>query len=435
VNDRPTDAVALPEVPTEPKEARTGEFRLDGALHQLDYRKLMRKVEQVVRAIHQTDDLTTTVGSVAAEIVSKLRDDLGLIGGRLYGRRGDSYEVLATFPEAKPVQGTVVPAAYLPIQLVLDHGTVFMAADDPRADRDLERQLGAREFAALEVGDGDYILAFDIARGVHREDVLFSLGILRHGVNQQLQRERIEGIFREARKIQSSILPRKSPTFPGFDAAGAIEGVESVAGDYYDMIPITEKILGLAVADVSGHGLPAALQVRDVHMGLRMGLARDFKIVRTVERLNRIIHESTLTSRFVSLFYGELERNGVFIYVNAGHPPPFHLAADGGVRFLEEGGPVLGPLPEATYERGFVRLQPGDMLVFFTDGIIEAGGRGADGVWQEHGIDRLVEIARGLRGRKAREVVDGIFAAVHAWAGDSFAEDDRTVMVVVAEPR
>ncbi len=89
--------------------------------------------------------------------------------------------------------------------------------------------------------------------------------------------------------------------------------MESVGGDFYDYIPITDKILGLAIADVSGHGLPAALQVRDIYMGLRMGMARDFKIVRTVERLNQIIHKSTLTSRFVSMFYGELERNGVLL--------------------------------------------------------------------------------------------------------------------------
>ena len=168
--------------------------------------------------------------------------------------------------------------------------------------------------------------------------MLFSLGVLRHAINQKLRQERMQEVFDQARKIQASILPRRIPVYGGFELYGRIQPMESVGGDFYDYIPITDKILGLAIADVSGHGLPAALQVRDIYMGLRMGMARDFKIVRTVERLNQIIHKSTLTSRFVSMFYGELEPNGVFIYVNAGHPPPFHLSAAGEVRFLDEGG-------------------------------------------------------------------------------------------------
>jgi sigma-B regulation protein RsbU (phosphoserine phosphatase) len=274
--------------------------------------------------------------------------------------------------------------------------------------------------------------------GHDRDDVLFSLGILRHSINQKIRRERMEGIFEEARKIQASILPRRAPTYGEYDLYGRSVPMDNVGGDYFDYIPVTEKILGLAIADVSGHGLPAALQVRDIYMGLRMGLARDFKIVRTVERMNRIIHRSTLTSRFVSLFYGELELNGVFIYVNAGHPAPFHLAADGTMRFMEEGGPVLGPLAEATYERGFVVMKPGDLLVFYTDGIVEAMGRES---WaptagepapalEEYGCDRLLAVARENRARPARAVVEAIFASVEAWAGGAPPEDDRTVVVV-----
>ena len=82
------------------------------------------------------------------------------------------------------------------------------------------------------------------------------------------------------------------PVYGDFEIYGQSQPMEKVGGDFYDYIPITDKILGLAIADVSGHGLPAALQVRDIYMGLRMGLARDFKIVRTVERLNSIIHQS-----------------------------------------------------------------------------------------------------------------------------------------------
>jgi sigma-B regulation protein RsbU (phosphoserine phosphatase) len=281
------------------------------------------------------------------------------------------------------------------------------------------------------VGDEAYILAFNVAPGHHRDDILFSLGILRHSINQKIHRDRIQGIFEEARKIQASILPRRAPAYGDFELAGRSVPVDSVGGDFFDYIPVTDKILGLTIADVSGHGLPAALQVRDIYMGLRMGLARDFKIVRTVERMNRIIHKSTLTSRFVSMFYGELEPNGVFIYVNAGHPPPFHLAANGGLTWLEAGGPVLGPLAEASYERGFVIMKPGDLLVFYTDGIIETGGAAQPGApREEFGAERLVEAAREAQGKSAQAVVESVFAAVEQWSGGAPAADDRTVMVV-----
>lgn len=399
---------------------------------QVNYRRLMRKVEQVVASLDRHEDMGVTIHSLIQTIVDKLRDELGLSGGRLYERRNGDYVLDGTFGNAKEVpQGLEVPSSYGPIQQLLEDGAVCMDLEDPGVDPKLEKVLGVQRFAALEVGNEEYVLAFDVDRGAHREDILFSLGILRHSINQKIRRDRMEGIFEQARKIQASILPKRVPEYGHFDLSGRSEPIEAVGGDYFDYIPVTEKILGLAIADVSGHGLPAALQVRDIFMGLRMGLARDFKIVRTVERMNNIIHKSTLTSRFTSMFYGELELNGVFIYVNAGHPPPFHIGVDGQVKFMEEGGPVLGPIPDANYERGFVIMKPGDLMVFYTDGVIEANGREVEGANpEEFGLERLVEVAREHRGEPARRVVEAIFRRLEEFAGEIPFEDDRTVMVV-----
>jgi serine phosphatase RsbU (regulator of sigma subunit) len=400
----------------------------------VNYRALMKKVEQLVATLSQAEDEGSTIQSLVESIIVKFRDELGIFGGRLYRRRGAFYVLQATFGDAKEVpRGLKVPATYPPIELLIEAGAVYMDGDDPRIDKSLEDLLGVQRFAAIEVGSEEYILAFNVAPGNNREDILFSLGIVRHSINEKLRRERMEGIFEEARKIQSSILPRRAPSYGDFDMYGRSVPMESVGGDFFDYIPLTDKILGLAIADVSGHGLPAALQVRDIYMGLRMGLARDFKIVRTVERMNRIIHRSTLTSRFVSLFYGELELNGVFIYVNAGHPPPFHLAADGAISQMEAGGPVLGPLSEASYERGFVIMKPGDMMVFYTDGIIEARGSHDDrpgAPLDEYGLDRLMHVVRAHAGKPAQAVVEAVFADVEKFSLQSPTEDDRTLMVV-----
>jgi len=414
----------------------------------VNYRALMKKVEQLVATLDGAEDEGSTIQSLIESIVVNFRDELGIYGGRLYRRRGAFYVLSGIFGDAKEVpRGLKVPVTYPPVELLIEDGAVYMDADDPRIDKTLEDLLGVQRFAAIEVGDGEHILAFNVAAANNRDDVLFSLGIVRHAVNQKLRRERMEGIFEEARKIQASILPRRAPTYGDFDMYGRSVPVESVGGDFFDYIPVTDKILGLAIADVSGHGLPAALQVRDIYMGLRMGLARDFKIVRTVERMNRIIHRSTLTSRFVSMFYGELELNGVFIYVNAGHPPPFHLAADGTVTHLEAGGPVLGPLSEASYERGFVIMKPGDMLVFYTDGIVETHGGSqweapretpprlshpAAAPLEEYGVERLLAVARRHQGQPSQAVVEAIFADVEEWSLGAPADDDRTVVVVTS---
>lgn len=395
----------------------------------VDYRGLMKKVEHAVETIERADDVGDTIHSVISLIIDQFCDELGLYAGRLYRRRGKHLVLQKGFGPARELPpGFRVPVSYEPVQTLLDHGIVFMDQGDPSFDHSLEQSLGVEQFAAIQVAE-DFVLAFNVAPGHHRDDILFSLGILRHSLNQKIRHERTEGIFREARAIQASILPRRNPVFGGFDIAGRYVPVETVGGDVFDFVPLSDKIMGIAIADVSGHGLPAALQTRDIYMGLRMGLGRDFKIVRTVERLNRIIHESTLTSRFVSMFYGELERQGTFIYVNAGHPPPFHLPADGEPRPLEEGGTVLGPVADAAYERGFVKLRPGDLLVLFTDGISETWGR-RDGKLIEYGAERLIEVAAAHRHEPAERIVDALFDDVAAFSRNRPVNDDRTIVVV-----
>jgi sigma-B regulation protein RsbU (phosphoserine phosphatase) len=395
-----------------------------------DFSDLIKRADRLVANIPYRPDPGALVSELAEAITAELGGRLGVGGGRVYQRseEGGSYQLVRTFGAAHPIDNPPpVPAEYGPVAAVRQEGTVYMEADDPRLDRELENALGAGRFAAIEVGEGEYLLAFDVDAARDREAALVSLSILRHSINQKILRERMQDAMREARKIQVSIQPRRPPAYGKFDLAGRNDSLETVGGDFFDFIPLSPKILGIAIADASGHGLPAALQVRDIYMGLRMGLGRDYKIVRTVERLNKIIHESILTSRFVSMFYGELEGNGNFLYVNAGHPPPFHLAASGDVTFLEAGGVVLGPLADVSYERGFVAVEPGDLLVLYTDGIVEARARG---VGDEYGVDRLVEVVRRFRLRPAQEIMEAVFADVAHFCAGGAPSDDRTVVVV-----
>jgi phosphoserine phosphatase RsbU/P len=395
----------------------------------MDYKRLLTQVERTLEQIETSESPVTTVAQLAETIATNFRDELGITGGRVYQMRDDlCFELVERFGDTSDmVLGIEVPRDYKPIELALENGIVVMDPNDPGVDPVLEERLGARRFCAIAVGDEDYILAFDVSPNLSREDILFSLNLIRYTINQKVRTQRYESLIVEAQRIQQSILPQRVPQYAGYDIWGKTVPAEIVSGDFYDFIPVTDNVLGLAVADGSGHGLPAALVVRDIYMGLRMATDRDFKIIRTLEKLNQIIHRSRLTTKFVSLFYGELETGGILIYCNAGHNPPFVLKGTK-VEFLRNGGPVLGPTPDATYTRGFVKLEPGDVLCMYSDGIIEAHDKDDN----EFSTERLLRIVKANRNRSAQEIGQEVLARVAKWGWEG--EDDRTVVIVKAIP-
>jgi sigma-B regulation protein RsbU (phosphoserine phosphatase) len=395
----------------------------------VDYKRLLTQVERTLEQIESAETTRFTIEQIAETIATNFRDELGITGGRIYELTPDDncYTLVGRFGKTNSdgTLGITVARDYKPVELVIENGIIVMEADDPGIDPVLEHRLGAQRFAAIAAGDDNYIIAFDVAAGLSREDINFSLNLIRYTVNQRLRAERFESLIVEAQRIQQSILPSRVPQYAGFDIWGRTVPAEIVSGDFYDYIPISDNILGLAIADGSGHGLPAALVVRDIYMGLRMATDRDFKIIRTMEKLNHIIHRSRLTTKFVSLFYGELETGGILIYSNAGHNYPFLLKGHR-IELLKNGGPVLGPTPDATYTRGFAKLDPGDLLCLYSDGIVEAHDKNDN----EFGLERLQRIVKQNRARTAQEIGLEVLARVAKWGREG--EDDRTVVIVKA---
>jgi sigma-B regulation protein RsbU (phosphoserine phosphatase) len=395
----------------------------------MDYKRLLTKVEKTLAQIESAGTRRLTIEQIAETIATNFRDELGITGGRIYEDTGqDTYELVGRFGVSNegPL-GIIVSKTYKPLEMALENGVVVMNPNDPGVDPVLEQRLGAHRFAAIAAGDDNqHILGFDVSPELSREDILFSLNLVRYAINQRLRAERYESLIVEAQRIQQSILPQRVPQYAGFDIWGRTVPAEIVSGDFYDFIPVSDSILGIAIADGSGHGLPAALVVRDIYMGLRMATDRDFKIIRTLEKLNHIIHRSRLTTKFVSLFYGELETGGILIYSNAGHNPPFVLKGNNQYQHLVHGGPVLGPTPDATFTRGFAKLDQGDVLCLYSDGIVEAHDRHD----QEFGLDRLQRTVKANRTRSAEEIGREVLARVARWGRKG--EDDRTAVIVKA---
>lgn len=396
------------------------------------YRELFKKVEKQLSQIEQQKLLKDTLGLIIDNLITDFKDDFGFSGARLYVLDEKVYRLERKFGEDIPAPiGIELPLDYGPIAAVRRAGCIYMDSESKDVDIYLEKKLGVDRFAAVAVGQGNaYIIAFSVKEGLEgkRDEILFALSSIRHAINLKLAKESLENIVLQSQEIQLSLLPDKDPTFEGFDISGRSIPAQIVGGDVYDFISVTPKILGVAVGDATGHGLPAALQARDALVGLRMGIHEDQKIVKVFEKLNTIIHMSRLTSRYVSLFYMEIESNGQVVYINAGHVYPFHYRKHKD-KFvpLTEGGMVLGPTSNATYGRGFLYLKPGDSIIAFSDGITEAKNLNGE----DYGEKRVKNFIREHYDEfNAGQLVDRLLDDVAIWSKDSDYTDDRTVVFV-----
>ena len=244
-----------------------------------------------------------------------------------------------------------------------------------------------------------------------------------------LEQRRFEKELAIAREIQLSFLPKRAPAIANFDLAGATLPHDEVGGDYYDFVPVADGRVGLAIADVSGKGIPAALIMAGFRMSLLAEIRNEFAIRAVMRKVNSLLHESTERDKFVTAFYGVLDfKNRVLIFSNAGHNPPILRRADGAYEYLEEGGVAFGVLPDARYEERPIAIRAGDMLVMYTDGVTESEAPNGE----QYGTRRLERVMADLVSKSASEVVEGIIAEVTRWAGERGVNDDLTLIVLRA---
>ena len=231
-----------------------------------------------------------------------------------------------------------------------------------------------------------------------------------------------------ASKIQQSILPGQFPTPPGFQVFANMEPARNVGGDFYDVIRLENGRMGLAIADVSGKGVPAALFMmssRTLLKGTAIGGADPAEVLTQV---NDLLCEQNEAAMFVTVLYAVYDpERGEFTYACGGHDPPLVVHADGSLTSLPlTGGLALGVAPGFQYGQRTVPVAPGDTLVLYTDGVTEAMNSGNE----QFGLERLREIFTGAPPKSVREAIDSIFAAVSDFAGDAPQFDDVTCLAV-----
>jgi sigma-B regulation protein RsbU (phosphoserine phosphatase) len=251
------------------------------------------------------------------------------------------------------------------------------------------------------------------------------------------QRERLNREIEIAREVQERLFPQTLPAVSGIEYAGACRPALGVGGDYYDFLALPGGRLGIAIGDVSGKGIAAALTMASLQASLRGEASRmTDDLAALVGNVNRLVFEASSSNRYATFFYGQFNpASRQLTYVNAGHNPPMLFHRSNGnwqVARLETGGTVVGLLETFPYVQATVNVAPGDIFIAFTDGISEAMNN-ADEEWGE---ERLIETIHGCNGLKPPEIITRVMQNADAFVAGAKQHDDMTLVVLhaTAEP-
>jgi sigma-B regulation protein RsbU (phosphoserine phosphatase) len=239
------------------------------------------------------------------------------------------------------------------------------------------------------------------------------------------QRELIHREIEIAREVQQRLFPQNLPHIVSLDYAGHCRPAQGVGGDYYDFLALSDGQLGLAIADISGKGIPAALLMASLQASVRGQSQGAGDVAGLMTNVNHLVYEASPANRYATFFYAQYEPGSRRLtWSNGGHNPPILLRGDQVIR-LETGGSVVGLFPRCTYEQDSIALQPGDVLVLYTDGVSEAENPAED----EFGEDALIAAARACRDQPPSEMIASIMQAADAFAAGAPQHDDMTLVV------
>jgi sigma-B regulation protein RsbU (phosphoserine phosphatase) len=315
------------------------------------------------------------------------------------------------------------------------------AQHDPRFASGTVVLQGVRSVLAVPLGVSEKVFGIiyadsPIAEGRFTEDhlkvltTLASVAAIRvenaRLVEARFQQERLERELQLAMEIQQRFQPTAPPVVPGYEFQGISFPCYEIGGDYYDFIKRDDGRLVIALGDVSGKGTAAALLMSSLHASIHAQTGSHDTLVETISAVNRYLADNIPSNRFVTLFYAELDpESGTLSFLNAGHNPPLIVHAAGTVEQLASGGLPLGIKADADYREGRTTLQPGDVLVIYSDGVTEAASPNGE----EFGPTRLYEVVSRNVESSAAGIRDRIESALTKFSQGTQAADDITLVI------
>jgi sigma-B regulation protein RsbU (phosphoserine phosphatase) len=305
------------------------------------------------------------------------------------------------------------------------------------------RQKGIFKYSASGVGEKvklngkpyyEYLLALN--SDSIDEDFKITLNIIATALTSRIKQRRISSSvyhlkadLDKARELQKSILPEHEYHFFNYELFGVTNPAEVVGGDFFDYLEIGEERLGVTVGDAASKGVSASAEAMYISGALRMASNFELKIASVMKRMNELVNKIFADDKFASLFYGELspDKNGLFLYANAGHNPPFFLVSQTDeIEELYPTGPVLGPTPHGKYTVDSINFSKNDILLIYSDGVTES----ADEDFNLYGEKRLQDILRKLKAKSPRDITYAILEDVMKFSRGSQYSDDKTIVVI-----
>ena len=307
----------------------------------------------------------------------------------------------------------------------------------------------------LDTGADDYITKpFDLREVTARVEAVLGrtrpikyINPLMNAMGDKFSEEGLQqlaGHLQAAAAIQKKLLPEQAPRLEGFDIAILLQSSTSVSGDFYDFIPLSETQIGLVLGDVKGNGIPAALLMVMIRTALRLLCHEEDTPASILKRINDLVVRDTEADLFATMVYGILDiANATFTYSNGGHCYPFHWKTTNEMGVLKTQGMLIGAFEEAMFSSDICSLSPGDVLVFYTDGITETETGDGEGFSENQGAstntveedmfyggDRLADCISKNAELSASALCDSIVNDLTVFSGNTNTHDDRALIII-----
>ncbi|HEY0003224.1 MAG TPA: SpoIIE family protein phosphatase [Pyrinomonadaceae bacterium] len=452
-----TDPTSTP-VPEATIALKSSDRTTSGLLEAIEGARTQPEVESPKRA-RQSDLLaliskvgvtllaSATLNETLEQIVSLVFEAVPADRCLIMMRDHESEELKVRVARLRDREGEIgeIPVSRTIMDEVVGQGKSVLTADaqhDPRLMSNTMTLQGIRSVLAVPLSVGEKVFGIIYADSPMGEGrftrehlevltMLASVAAIRvenaRLAEQQIERQRLEQELHLASEIQQRFQPTSPPQIAGFEFQGISFPCYEIGGDYYDFIERPDGRLIIALGDVSGKGTAAALLMSSLHAAVHAQAAAHRSPIETIKAINQYLAENTPPNRFITLFYAELEpQEGALTFINAGHNPPLIVHEGGTVEQLGSGGLPLGINPFADYREGRAQLQPGDVLVIYSDGVSEA----QDPAGEEFGTTRLWEVVSRNIEASAAGIRDRIESALTKFARGTRAVDDITLVIV-----
>jgi serine phosphatase RsbU (regulator of sigma subunit) len=410
-------------------------------------------LRDISESIRDTLDLDTILNKILDTIYSVINYDAAgifvlsrsLIRSRYHrpqqiiaGVAGRGYDIIPPENDSMLREGKGI------IGYVISSGKPVVAPDvslDPRYIPG--RSKAGCEIAVPIISQNRTIGALDIEsdiKGLFTEEDLELLGFFADAVSisiekamlhiQIMEKKRFEEQMLIAKEIQANLLPLQNPNIEGYQITGMSNPTLDIGGDYFDFLDLGDKNIGLLVADVSGHGIPSALIMTAFRTLVKTYAPNYDSPSKLTSFLNSKLKEFLRKRDFITLFYSILDvGSGLLKFTSCGHNPPILLKADGNILKLETGDPSLNLLKKTEFNESSVSIDPGDLLVIYTDGVIEIFNEKGE----DFGFDRFMKLVKSCKELDVNAIIDKIVQSTAEFSGSHYYRDDFTLMIIKRE--